>query len=101
MDAGSGRISLLFELTVNNSLRGFTLYLIEFDGATGSGTNRRTEFHFDFGPSGEHGWREGTRHGAGKFFATPRFVDDVAKKAIEAIRDKRTNRRRPPIVTVW
>ena len=48
------RITFVFKLNVSNSLRGAALHLFEFDGQ-----DKRTEFHFDFGPSGELGWRRG------------------------------------------
>jgi hypothetical protein len=93
------RVTFHFQLAVSNSLIGFQLCLIEFDGTVESGSNQHSTFHYDFGPSGEQGWREGTQQDTGEFFTTPRFVDDVAKKVLEAIRDKWTNRQQPNFLT--
>ena len=90
------KATFAFRLAVSNSLQGFELDLIEFDSTLpGPGSNQHTPFHFDFGPSGELGWREGKQQGTGEFFATSRLVDDVAKKLIKAIHDKGAHRQRP------
>ena len=83
------RVTFVFHLVVTNSLHGSRLDLTQSD----AGHNWAHEYHFDFGPSGEHGWREGTSEGRGEFFSTERLVDRMAMKLINAVRDKRTNRK--------
>jgi hypothetical protein len=94
----SRKITFYFDLALNNSLQGFKLNLIDYDGTiVGRDSNHQTEYHFDFGPLGEHGWRRGTTHGKGDFFATPRFADDLAKKMIDPL----DNRQRRPTPRIW
>jgi hypothetical protein len=88
-------IIFVFELALNNTLQASKLRVVEFDGTH----NRETEFHFDFGPSGEHGWRRGTQRGTGEYFTTPRLLDTLAKRLIEAVRDQRTNRQRRSVTS--
>jgi hypothetical protein len=59
------------------------------------------EYYFDFGPSGEHGWREGTAEGRGEFLSTEHLVDRMAMKLIEAVRDKRTNSKSQSHFITW
>jgi hypothetical protein len=82
----SRKLTFVFQLAVSNSLSGSNLTLIEYNRTVvGRGHDHRVEFHFDFGPSGEYGWRSGTKHGEGNFCTTRRFADDQAKNLIDAL----------------
>jgi hypothetical protein len=94
-------VTFVFHLSVSDSLQGFTLRLVQFVGSSEGGRNWDNDYHFDFGPSGEYGWREGIGWGRGEFFSTARLVDRMATKLIEAVRDKRTNRPRRTNFITW
>ena len=96
---GSCSVTFVFQLLVNNSLGGFRLRLIQSDWTWSPARNWEHEYHFDFGPSGEYGWREGAAQGRGEFFSTERLVDRMAMKLINAIRDKKTNRKSQHFIT--
>lgn len=95
----SRKVAFVFQLLVGDSLRGSVLRLVQSDWSSSSVRQWDKEYHFDFGPSGEHGWREGVEEGRGEFFSTERLVDRMAKKLIDAVRDKRTNRKSSRFIT--
>lgn len=82
---GNRTTRFVLEPIPRNQFFSWELRVVEYVGAERERERPRndtTQFHFDFGPSGDLGWREGTDHGKGDFFTSARLVDLFAKRMI-------------------
>jgi hypothetical protein len=88
--AGPRRVTFVCESTPRGQFSSWELRVNEFDGtAPHRDGNYATQFHFDFGPSGDLGWCRGTDQGKGEFLSSAALVDKFAKRLLGVGRPRR------------